>query len=125
MVNRHAASIYFVDLRLFCVVVCLHMINIFAIYSLQKRRQRYKFIFIYASARGRARENSPISVNFYTIYLVFAIFCSTFAAETIRVMRFVPVGGAKSEVAINSLQKVVFTPDSVVLNVITYDLTDW
>lgn len=36
-------------------------------------------------------------------------------AETIRVMRFVPVAGAESEVAVNSLRKVVFTPDSVVL----------
>ena len=36
-------------------------------------------------------------------------------AETIRVMRFVPVAGAESEVALNSLRKVVFTPDSVVL----------
>ena len=29
-------------------------------------------------------------------------------AETIRVMRFVPIDGAESEVAVNSLQKVVF-----------------
>jgi len=36
-------------------------------------------------------------------------------AETIRVMRFVPVDGAESEVAIDSLQKVVFTRDSVIL----------
>jgi len=36
-------------------------------------------------------------------------------AETIRVMRFVPVAGAESEVALNSLQKVVFTQDSIVL----------
>ena len=36
-------------------------------------------------------------------------------AETIRVMRFVPIDGAESEVAVNSLQKVVFTRDSVVL----------
>ena len=36
-------------------------------------------------------------------------------AETIRVMRFVPIAGAESEVAQESLQKVVFTPDSIVL----------
>ena len=36
-------------------------------------------------------------------------------AETIRVMRFVSIDGAESEVAVNSLQKVVFTRDSVVL----------
>lgn len=36
-------------------------------------------------------------------------------AEGIPVMRFVPVAGEESEVALNSLQKVVFTPDSVVL----------
>lgn len=107
------------------------------------RGQRYKKYFTYASAGERARDFYHIFVNFYTIYLVFPIFCSTYAAdfgnksermkrklligmvscllatclhaETIRVMRFVPVAGAESEVAINSLQKVVFTPDSVVL----------
>ena len=36
-------------------------------------------------------------------------------AETTRVLRFVPVAGAESEVALNSLQKVVFSRDSVVL----------
>ena len=36
-------------------------------------------------------------------------------AETIRVLRFVPVAGTESEVALDSLQKVVFTRDSVVL----------
>ena len=36
-------------------------------------------------------------------------------AEGTPVMRFVPVAGAESEVALNTLQKVVFTPDSVVL----------
>lgn len=36
-------------------------------------------------------------------------------AETTRVMLFVPVAGSESEVALNSLRKVVFTPDSVVL----------
>ena len=36
-------------------------------------------------------------------------------AETVRVMRFVPVAGEESEVALESLQKVVFTRDSVVL----------
>ena len=36
-------------------------------------------------------------------------------AETIRVLRFVPIAGSESEVAQNSLRKVVFTPDSIVL----------
>lgn len=36
-------------------------------------------------------------------------------AETVHVMRFVPVAGEESEVALESLQKVVFTHDSVVL----------
>lgn len=36
-------------------------------------------------------------------------------AETIRVLRFVPIAGAETEVAQNALQKVVFTRDSVVL----------
>ena len=36
-------------------------------------------------------------------------------AETVRVLRFVPVAGAESEVAQDNLQKVVFTQDSVVL----------
>lgn len=36
-------------------------------------------------------------------------------AKTIRVLRFVPVAGAESDVPLSSLQKVVFTPDSVVL----------
>ena len=36
-------------------------------------------------------------------------------AETIRVLRFVPVAGAETDVAQNTLQKVVFTRDSVVL----------
>ena len=49
------------------------------------------------------------------IILVTCILAIGLHAETIRVMRFVPVAGAESEVAINSLRKVVFTPDSVVL----------
>ena len=36
-------------------------------------------------------------------------------AETIRVLRFVPIAGEQSEAAVESLQKVVFTQDSVVL----------
>ena len=36
-------------------------------------------------------------------------------AETIRVMRFVPTAGEEHEVALDKLQKVVFTADSVVL----------
>ena len=36
-------------------------------------------------------------------------------AETTPVMRFVPVAGTEIEVPLNTLRKVVFTPDSVVL----------
>ena len=36
-------------------------------------------------------------------------------AETIRILRFVPITGAESEVAVDSLRKVVFTLDSAVL----------
>ena len=36
-------------------------------------------------------------------------------AETVRVLRFVPVAGEESEVAVDSLRKVVFTQDSVIL----------
>ena len=36
-------------------------------------------------------------------------------AEGTPVMRFVPMAGAESEVPLNTLRKVVFTPDSVVL----------
>ena len=36
-------------------------------------------------------------------------------AETVRVLRFVPVAGSESEVTQSSLQRVVFTRDSVVL----------
>jgi len=36
-------------------------------------------------------------------------------AEGTPVMRFVPVAGTESEVPLNTLRKVVFTPDSVVL----------
>ena len=49
------------------------------------------------------------------IGIVGCILAISLHAETIRVMRFVPVAGAESEVALNSLQKVVFTQDSVVL----------
>ena len=49
------------------------------------------------------------------IGIVSCIMAMGMYAETIRVMRFVPVAGAESEVALNSLQKVVFTRDSVVL----------
>ena len=36
-------------------------------------------------------------------------------AETVRVMRFVPIAGEEQEVAMGSLRKVVFTADSIVL----------
>jgi hypothetical protein len=49
------------------------------------------------------------------ILIVSCILAMGLQAETIRVLRFVPVAGAESEVAQNSLQKVVFTQDSIVL----------
>ena len=49
------------------------------------------------------------------ISIASAILAMGLHAETIRVLRFVPVDGAESEVALDSLRKVVFTPDSVVL----------
>ena len=49
------------------------------------------------------------------IGIVSCIMAMGIHAENIRVMRFVPVAGAESEVALNSLQEVVFTRDSVVL----------
>ena len=36
-------------------------------------------------------------------------------AQTTRVLRFVPVSGSETEVAQNTLRKVIFTPDSIVL----------
>ena len=53
-----------------------------------------------------------------TFFLFIALLCATaqfIGAEGTPVMRFVPVAGAESEVALNTLRKVVFTPDSVVL----------
>ena len=49
------------------------------------------------------------------IGLVSCILAMGLQAETIRVLRFVTVDGAESQVEQNSLQKVVFTRDSVVL----------
>lgn len=49
------------------------------------------------------------------IGIVSGIIAMSVHAETTRVLRFVPLAGSESEVAINSLQKVVFTPDSIVL----------
>lgn len=49
------------------------------------------------------------------ISIASAILAMGLHAETIRILRFVPVDGAESEVALDSLRKVVFTPDSVVL----------
>lgn len=49
------------------------------------------------------------------IGLVSCIMAMGLHAETIRVLRFVPITGAESEVAVDSLRKVVFTPDSAVL----------
>ena len=49
------------------------------------------------------------------IGIVCCILAMGLQAETIRVMRFVPVAGEEHEVALDKLQKVVFTADSVVL----------
>ena len=49
------------------------------------------------------------------IGLVTGILTMGLHAETIRVLRFVPLSGAETEVAVESLRKVVFTPDSIVL----------
>ena len=49
------------------------------------------------------------------IGIVSCILAMGMQAETIRVLRFVTVDGAESEVEPSSLQKVVFTRDSVVL----------
>lgn len=49
------------------------------------------------------------------IGLVSCILAMGMQAETIRVLRFVTVAGAESEVEQSSLQKVVFTRDSIVL----------
>ena len=49
------------------------------------------------------------------IGIVSCIMAMGLQAETVRVMRFVPVAGEESEVALDNLQKVVFTRDSVVL----------
>ena len=47
------------------------------------------------------------------IGIVSCILAMGLHAETARVLRFVPVAGAESEVAVDSLQKVVFTSDDV------------
>lgn len=49
------------------------------------------------------------------IWLAGCIMTAGLHAETIRVLRFVPQSGAESEVELSSLQKVVFTQDSVLL----------
>jgi len=49
------------------------------------------------------------------IGLVTCVLALGLHAETIRVLRFVPLSGAETEVAVESLRKVVFTPDSIVL----------
>ena len=51
----------------------------------------------------------------FFIAIVSCIMAMGLHAETIRVLRFVPVAGSESEVALDSLQKVVFTRDSIVL----------
>lgn len=49
------------------------------------------------------------------IGIVSCILAMGVQAETGRVLRFVPVAGEEHEVAVESLQKVVFTKDSVVI----------
>lgn len=54
----------------------------------------------------------------HRFFLLIALMCTLVPlawAEGTPVMRFVPVSGEESEVALNTLQKVVFTQDSVVL----------
>lgn len=54
----------------------------------------------------------------HRFFLLIALMCTLVPlawAEGTPVMRFVPVAGDESEVALNTLQKVVFTRDSVVL----------
>ena len=54
----------------------------------------------------------------HRFFLLIALMCTLVLlawAEGTPVMRFVPVAGDESEVALNTLQKVVFTQDSVVL----------
>ncbi|MBR4704087.1 MAG: hypothetical protein IKP02_00610 [Paludibacteraceae bacterium] len=54
----------------------------------------------------------------HRFFLLIALMCTLVPlawAEGTPVMRFVPVAGDESEVALNTLQKVVFTQDSVVL----------
>ena len=49
------------------------------------------------------------------IWIVSCFMAIGMHAETVRVLRFVSVAGSESEVALNSLQKVVFTRDSIIL----------
>ena len=51
----------------------------------------------------------------FCIGIVSCILAIGMQAETIRVLRFVPVAGTETEVEQNTLQKVVFTRDSVIL----------
>ncbi len=54
----------------------------------------------------------------HRFFLLIALMCTLVPlawAEGTPVMRFVPVAGDESEVALNTLQKVVFTQDSVVI----------
>ena len=47
--------------------------------------------------------------------IVSCILATGLHAQTTRVLRFVPVSGSETEVAQNTLRKVIFTPDSIVL----------
>ena len=49
------------------------------------------------------------------IGVVSCIMAMGLQAETVRVLRFVPVAGEEREVAVDSLRKEVFTRDSIVL----------
>jgi len=53
--------------------------------------------------------------RFFLCIALMGILVQFARAEGTPVMRFVPVTGEESEVALNTLRKVVFTPDSVVL----------
>jgi len=57
------------------------------------------------------------------IGVVSCIMAMGLQAETVRVLRFVPVAGEEREVAVDSLRKVVFTCDSIVLIAATGEAT--
>lgn len=51
----------------------------------------------------------------FLILLLTGFMALTLHSEPTKVLRFVPVSGAESEIPLKSLQKILFTQDSVVL----------